>query len=77
MTKTHSNLKSGSCKASASQPAEWFYTIGYVPQGTNPNPRPQLTIKGRWLEQIGFYVGCPVIIKTEQGKLLVELDLQV
>ncbi|QYN47085.1 SymE family type I addiction module toxin [Gilliamella sp. ESL0405] len=42
-------------------------------QGT----KPQLTIKGRWLKQIGFYVGCPVIIKIEQGKLVVELDLQV
>ncbi|OCL27433.1 hypothetical protein A9G03_02070, partial [Gilliamella sp. wkB171] len=59
----------------ASQPNERFYTIGYVPQGIKPNPRPQLTIKGRWLEQFGFYVGCPVIIKIEQGKLIVELDL--
>ncbi len=41
------------------------------------NPRPQLTIKGRWLEQIGFYVGCPVIIKIEQGKLVVELAMQI
>ncbi|MCX8747730.1 SymE family type I addiction module toxin [Snodgrassella sp. B3800] len=40
-------------------------------------PRPQLTIEGWWLEQIGFYVGCPVIIKIEQGKLIVEIDLQV
>ncbi|MBX4134282.1 SymE family type I addiction module toxin [Frischella sp. Ac48] len=46
-----------------------------IQHGTKP--RPQLTIKGRWLEQIGFYVGCPVIIKIEQGKLIVELDLQV
>ncbi|MCX8595703.1 MULTISPECIES: SymE family type I addiction module toxin [unclassified Gilliamella] len=38
-----------------------------------PNPRPQLTIKGRRLKQIGFYVGCLVIIKIEQGKLIIEL----
>ncbi|MCX8740048.1 SymE family type I addiction module toxin [Gilliamella sp. B2824] len=44
--------------------ARWFYTIGYVIQGTKPNPRPQLTIKGRWLEQTGFYVGCPVVINN-------------
>ncbi|WP_416379690.1 MULTISPECIES: SymE family type I addiction module toxin [unclassified Gilliamella] len=44
--------------------ARWFYTIGYVPQGTKPNPRPQLTIKGRWLEQFGFYTRRPVIIKS-------------
>ncbi|WP_141671507.1 SymE family type I addiction module toxin [Gilliamella apicola] len=42
-----------------------------------PNPRPQLIIKGRWLEQFGFYVGCPVVIKIEQGKLVIEIDLQV
>ncbi|MBI0006071.1 type I toxin-antitoxin system SymE family toxin [Gilliamella sp. W8126] len=51
--------------------------MGYVPQGIKPNPRPQLTIKGRWLEQIGFYVGSPVIIKIEQGKLIIEIDLRV
>ncbi|MGE9549539.1 SymE family type I addiction module toxin [Snodgrassella sp. CS2] len=28
-----------------------------------------------WLEQVGFYVGCPVIIQIEQGKLVVEIDL--
>ncbi|WP_370633748.1 SymE family type I addiction module toxin [Frischella sp. Ac48] len=40
-------------------------------------PRPQLTIKGRWLEQIGGYVGYPVIVKIEQGKLIVELAMQL
>jgi len=44
-----------------------------MPQDTKPNPRPQLTIKGRWLEQFGFYVGCPVIIQIEQGKLVIKL----
>ncbi|WP_416379837.1 MULTISPECIES: SymE family type I addiction module toxin [unclassified Gilliamella] len=33
-----------------------------------------MTIKGRWLVQFGFYVGCPVIIKIEQGKLIIELE---
>ncbi|OCG22171.1 hypothetical protein A9G11_07605 [Gilliamella sp. wkB108] len=47
--------------------------MGYVPQGTKPTPRPQLTIKGRWLEQIEFYVGMPVIIKVNQNKLIIEL----
>lgn len=77
MTKTHSKLKLTTDKAPAPQPNERFYTIGYVPQGIKPNPRPQLTIKGRWLEQIGFYVGSPVIIKIEQGKLIIEIDLRV
>ncbi|PIT41691.1 hypothetical protein BHC43_00525 [Snodgrassella alvi] len=58
----------------APQPNEQFYNVGYVPQGIKPNPRPQLTIEGWWLEQIGFYVGCPVIIQIEQGKLIIELE---
>lgn len=77
MTKAHSKLKLTTDKAPAPQSNERFYTIGYVPQGIKPNPRPQLTIKGRWLEQIGFYVGSPVIIKIEQGKLIIEIDLRV
>ena len=76
MAKTHSKLKSATGKEPASQPNERFYTIGYVPQGTKPNPKPQLTIKGRWLEQIGFYAGSPVIIKSEQGKLIIELAIR-
>jgi len=28
--------------------------VGYRPNGGRPNPLPQLTIKGRWLEQWGF-----------------------
>ncbi|MCX8575139.1 MULTISPECIES: SymE family type I addiction module toxin [unclassified Gilliamella] len=36
-----------------------------------------MTIKWRWLEQFGFYVGCPVIIKIEQGKLMIEIDLKL
>ncbi|MCX8740041.1 type I toxin-antitoxin system SymE family toxin [Gilliamella sp. B2824] len=75
MAKIHSKLKSATGKEPASQPNERFYTVGYVPQGTKPNPRPQLTIKGRWLEQFGFYVGCPVIIKIEQGKLIIEFAI--
>ncbi|WP_081298595.1 SymE family type I addiction module toxin [Gilliamella apicola] len=63
LAKTHSKLKSTTDKAPA-------------PQGTKPNPKPQLTIKGRWLEQIGFYVGSPVIIRIEQGKLIIELAIQ-
>ena len=77
MAKTYSTLKSTTDKAPAPQPNERFYTIGYVPQGIKPNPRPQLIIKRRWLEQIGFYVGCPFIIQIKQGKLIIELDLQV
>lgn len=68
MAKIYSTLKSTTDKAPALQPTERFYTVGYVPQGTKPNPSPQLTIKSRWLGQIGFYAGQPVIIKVEQSQ---------
>ena len=77
MTKAYSKLKSTTCKAPTPLPTERFYTIGYMPQGLKPNPRPQLTIKGRWLEQIGFYAGLPVIVKVEQNKLIIELAIQI
>ncbi|OCG15891.1 hypothetical protein A9G09_03960 [Gilliamella sp. wkB292] len=77
MANIHSKLKSATGKEPASQLNERFYTIGYVLQDSKPTPRPQLIIKGRWLEQFGFYVGCPVIIKIEQFKLIIELALQL
>ena len=76
MTKTYSKLQSTTDKAPTQQTTERFYTVGYVPQGTKPTPRQQLTIKEQWLEQVGFYVGCPVIIKIVQGKLIVKLTCQ-
>ncbi|WP_392565250.1 SymE family type I addiction module toxin [Utexia brackfieldae] len=77
MAKVHSKLKTATCKDSTTSLTERFYTIGYIPQGIKPNPRPQLTIKGRWLEQIGFYAGLPVVIKVEQNKLIIELAIQI
>lgn len=73
MAKAQSKLKSGTCKALAPQPTGRFYTIGYTPQGIKPNPRPQLTIKGRWLEQLGFTTGQVVTIIAKEGKLIIEL----
>ena len=76
MTKTHSKLKSTTCKAPTQPITERFYTVGYTPNLGRPNPRPQPTIKGRWLEQIGFYVGQAVVIKVERNKLIIELAIQ-
>jgi len=45
--------------------------VGYRPNGGRPNPLPQLTIKGRWLEQWGFIKGQPVNIIAEQGQLII------
>ncbi|WP_409072680.1 SymE family type I addiction module toxin [Pantoea hericii] len=40
--------------------------VGYRPNGGRPNPLPQLTIKGRWLEQWGFVKGQPVSQSASQ-----------
>lgn len=77
MAKAHSKLKLTTGKDPTPPPTERFYTVGYTPNGGFSNPRPQLTIKGRWLEQIGFYAGLPVIIKVEQNKLIIELAMQI
>ncbi|MBA5703854.1 SymE family type I addiction module toxin [Pantoea agglomerans] len=47
--------------------------VGYRPNGGRPNPLPQLTIKGRWLEQWGFIKGQPVSIIAEQGQLIIRI----
>ncbi len=52
---------------------ERFYTIGYAPQGAKPNPKPQLTLSGRWLEEFGFCRGKKVVVKIEQAQLIIQL----
>ncbi|WP_162287097.1 SymE family type I addiction module toxin [Pantoea stewartii] len=47
--------------------------VGYRTNGGRPNPLPQLTIKGRWLEQLGFIRGQPVSIIAEQGQLIIRI----
>jgi toxic protein SymE len=45
--------------------------VGYRTNGGRPNPLPQLTIKGRWLEALGFTQGQPVSITAEHGQLII------
>ncbi|MFC0228903.1 SymE family type I addiction module toxin [Serratia aquatilis] len=45
--------------------------VGYRPNGGRPNPPSQLTIRGRWLEQLGFTTGQAVSIIAEQGQLII------
>ncbi|PXZ06875.1 hypothetical protein DKK70_09425 [Gilliamella apicola] len=48
-----------------------LFSVGYSLNGGQPNPRPQLIVKGRWLEQLGFYVGQAVVVKIERNKLII------
>ena len=79
MAKAHSKLKSTTGKAPTPLPTERFYTIGAVPTGwvKSPNPWPHLTIKGRWLEEMGFLAGRAVVIKVEQDQLIIRLAMQI
>jgi len=47
--------------------------VGYRPNKGQPNPLPQLTIKGRWLEALGFTAGQKIDVIPEPGQLLIRL----
>ena len=38
------------------------------------NPAPQLRLQGKWLEELGFQIGEPVLVKCEDGKLIITPD---
>ncbi|MGK0665715.1 type I toxin-antitoxin system SymE family toxin [Serratia ureilytica] len=47
--------------------------VGYRPNGGRPNPPPQLTLKGRWLEALGFTIGQRFEVLTEPGLLIIRI----
>ncbi|KFF61211.1 hypothetical protein IW01_21045 [Pectobacterium brasiliense] len=53
-----------------------YYTVGYAPNGMKGNPPPPLTLKGRWLEDLGFNTGQSVIVTVERGKVVIETELR-
>ncbi|MEN4831405.1 SymE family type I addiction module toxin [Pantoea vagans] len=50
-----------------------YYRVGYRPNRGQPNPLPQLTIKGRWLEALGFTTGQKIEVIPEAGQLIIRL----
>ena len=38
------------------------------------NPAPQLRLQGKWLEELGFQIGESVLVKCEDGKLIITPD---
>ncbi|QHQ21948.1 type I addiction module toxin, SymE family [Pectobacterium brasiliense] len=52
------------------------YTVGYAPNGGKKPPSPQLKLSGKWLEDLGFNTGQPVIVTVEHGKLVIETELR-
>lgn len=53
-----------------------YYTVGYAPNGGKKPPSPQLKLSGKWLEDLGFNTGQPVIVTVEHGKLVIETELR-
>ncbi|MDT0178001.1 SymE family type I addiction module toxin [Pantoea sp. RRHST58] len=53
--------------------AAHYYKVGYRPNRGQPNPLPQLTIKGRWLEALGFKIGQKIEVITGPGQLIIRL----
>ncbi|WP_313654651.1 SymE family type I addiction module toxin [Pantoea sp.] len=49
----------------------------YRPNKGQPNPLPQLIIKGRWLEDLGFNTGQPVTVTVERGRLVIEAEIRI
>ncbi|WP_454878524.1 SymE family type I addiction module toxin [Serratia inhibens] len=47
--------------------------IGYRPNGGRPNPPPQLTLTGKWLEPLGFITGQKIEVITEPGQLIIRI----
>nr|WP_152494855.1 SymE family type I addiction module toxin [Dickeya zeae] len=40
------------------------------------SPTP-LTLKGRWLKDLGFNTGQPVTVTVERGRLVIEAELRI
>ena len=76
MAKAHSTLKTTITKTRTVKPrSRRSLTVGYSLNGGQLNPRPQLIIKGFWLEAFGFTTGQPVIIDAQQGLLIIKLEM--
>ena len=42
--------------------------------GYNYKSVPAIRLMGQWLEDAGFHIGDPVLVKCEDGKLIISLD---
>lgn len=73
MADTHHKPKTRTPTTAASESQAHYYKVGYRPNKRQPNPLPQLTIKGRWLEALGFTTGQKIEVIPEAGQLIIRL----
>jgi toxic protein SymE len=50
--------------------------VSLIRQNRKKPPSPQLKLSGRWLEELGFNTGQPVIVTVERGRLVIEMELR-
>ncbi|MBG5918800.1 SymE family type I addiction module toxin [Providencia stuartii] len=49
------------------------YTVGYTPNRGKPNPSPQFTLSGKWLNELGFEVGSHYTLTRQARQLIIRL----
>ncbi|WP_323635703.1 SymE family type I addiction module toxin [Pectobacterium polaris] len=59
-----------------SLPGYSLSTITRAANGGKKPPSPQLKLSGKWLEDLDFNTGQPVIVTVERGKLVIETELR-
>lgn len=50
------------------------YSEGYLPNRGKPTPSPQLTLSGKWLNELGFEVGSHFTLTRQVGQLIIRLS---
>lgn len=46
----------------------------YEQGGYKYKPTPTITLKGQWLEELGFDIDTPIIVKCEGGRLTITVE---
>ncbi|MDX5631117.1 MULTISPECIES: SymE family type I addiction module toxin [unclassified Brenneria] len=54
---------------------ERYYTVEHAPQNGRANPPSAINLKRRRLEESGFMTGMPITITVEQGRIVIETEI--
>lgn len=73
MAEAHHKSETHTPTTAASGSQAHYYKVGYRPNKGQPNPLPQLTIKGRWLEALGFTTGQKIEVIPGPEQLVIRL----
>lgn len=60
-------------KPETGTPTTRHYTVGYIRDHIKHLPSPSITLRGHWLEALGFETGRKVEVICEQGELVIRL----